>query len=156
MPVLEAALPGESLPWSFALFVGTLGIAPAKILYQPENAFSFGFAKVVHSATLEDGETEMFVVRVADAPAAKALARAFTDGFLQYGEKVEGPPGLAYVEDQYIARVAAASAAGRFVVGVRGAEDAKAASSVHARLAEAVAGLPDTLDDAVQKQAGEY
>ena len=52
---LASGLPGEELPWAYALFVGRLGLEPGAVSYQPENAFSFGFSRDLWSALLEDG-----------------------------------------------------------------------------------------------------
>jgi hypothetical protein len=135
------AVAAEPLPWSFDLFAG-LGVAPAKISFQPENAFSFGFAKDVHSGLLPDGETELFVVLSSTEEAAKALAAQFSEGFLQYGRKIGVDGGVSWVQDQYLQRISGAKNLGRIVVGVRGASDVKAASSLIARLAERTKSIP--------------
>jgi len=140
--VLGAGLPGEPLPWNFALFVGELGLEPGTVSYTPENAFSFGFAKEVHSATLAD-ESEIFVIAQSSPEAAAELARSFTEGFLEYGSEAGQAAGVQWVEDRYIRTVAGAKSAGSFTVGVRGAPDAAAAEAALTRLEAAVLNLPE-------------
>jgi hypothetical protein len=127
----------EPLPWSFDLFAG-LGVAPGKISFYPENAFSFGFARDVHAGLLPDGETELFVVEAATEEAAKALSAQYFEGFLQYGRKAGANGGVSWVEDQYLHRISGAKNQGRFVVGVRGASDVKAAGEWILKLGERV------------------
>ncbi|MEQ9502284.1 MAG: hypothetical protein RIT81_35765 [Deltaproteobacteria bacterium] len=138
---LAKGLEGEALPWSYALFVSGLGINPGKVSYQPENAFGFSFASDVHTAMLEDGETEVFVVSQADAAAATALAKSFDKGFLQYGEVSKTDGGVKWVADRYLNRVSGAKAADVFVVGVRSAEDVEKATAALAKLEAAVAKM---------------
>jgi hypothetical protein len=139
---LDAGIPGEPLPWNFALFVGELGLEPGDISYTPENAFSFGFAKEVHSALLAD-ESEIFVVAAGSPEAAADLAGRFTAGFLEYGSEAGRSAGVQWVEDRYIRTVAGAKSAGAFTVGVRGAPDPAAAEAALGRLEAAVLNLPE-------------
>jgi hypothetical protein len=140
--VLGRELPGEPLPWNFALFVGQLGIEPGRLAYTPENAFSFGFAREVHSALLPD-ESEIFVVARDSPGAAAELAGRFTAGFLEYGSEAGESGGVQWIRDRYIGTVSGARAAGAFTVGVRGAPDEAAAEAALARLETAVLNLPE-------------
>lgn len=130
------ALEGEPLPWAFQLFIGRLGLEPGALAYMSENAFGFSdFASDVHAGRLGD-ETELFVKVCADAAAAAAVAKQFQEGFLGYG-KAEGP----WVVDEYINTYSGAVSEGAWVVGVRGAPDAKAAVAGLARLKGALEGF---------------
>jgi hypothetical protein len=151
--IVAEKMQSEPLPWSFDLFIG-LGAQPAKIAYYPENAFSFGFAKDVHAALLPDGETELFVVAAASEEAAKALARQFSEGFLQYGRTVGADGGVSWVEDQYLQRISGAKAAGRMVLGVRGAAGAKEASGLIGRLGERVKSVSVEAAPAMETKRG--
>jgi hypothetical protein len=148
---LAAGLPSEPLPWAYALFAGKLGLAPADVSYQPENAFSFGFARDVWSATLEDGETELFVVVRTDPAGAAELAGRFLEGFQQYGE----PMGERWVRDRYLGTVAGAESSGEWVLGVRGAPGTKAAWDALGRLSLAVASLPEEVVERARAAAAE-
>jgi len=135
--VLQAALPAGTQSWAETLFGERLGIAPGRLAFQPENAFSFGFAKDVYVATLDDGDTELFVTTAADPAAARALAARFEKGFLEYGETA--PRGnLTWVKDRYLGSFARAASVGDKVVGVRGAARIEDAEKALARLSEAV------------------
>ena len=135
--VFQAALPAGVRSWGHALFADRLGIAPGRVAFQQENAFSFGFAKDVYVATMDDGETELFVTTAADATAASVLARRFEKGFLEYGEPVPRADGT-WVKDRYLGSFARAASVGAKVVGVRGAARIEAAEKALARLSEAV------------------
>lgn len=147
-----AALPGEALPWSYGLFVA-LGVAPSKVSYQAENAFSFGFAKDVHSGVLADGDTELFVVAMKDETAARALAKQFEKGFADYGTPKEELGGATWIEDRYLSRYSGVASAGRFVVGVRSAADARSGAEHLAKLRAATASLPRDLGPATKAPA---
>jgi len=122
---------GETdLPWPHRLLTERLGVAPDRVAFHRENAFSFGFAKEVYAAELED-ESEMFVV-VSTSP--EALAAQFMDGFASYGER-EGD----LVKDRYQGIYSVAAVAGDSVVGVRGAPDAETARAQLVRIKQAVA-----------------
>jgi hypothetical protein len=132
----EAELPGESLPWGYALFVGRMGKNPGEISYAPENAFSFGFARRVYSVVME-GETELFVTPADTEAGAEELAGRFMDGFRNYGSD-EGE----FVRDRYRGTYAMATAAGPWVIGFLRATDTAAALEALAELADAVADMP--------------
>jgi hypothetical protein len=132
----ESELPGEALPWGFALFVGRLGMNPGAVSYAPENAFSFGFARNVYSASLED-DAELFVTPASDESAASELADRYVDGFLQYGAR-EGD----LIKDRYLGTYATVTASGPWVVGIRRAIDIDAARQAVAELANVVKELP--------------
>ena len=138
---LEAALPGEALPWAWALFVGRLGMDPGAISFTAENAFSFGFAKDVWSARRSD-ETELFVVATAGDAAATDLAGQFTAGFTEYGDAAGTSNGVSWAADRYLKTVSGAKSTGRWVIGVYGAPDLATAEAQLARISEAVRGLP--------------
>ncbi len=142
-----ATVPGEALPWSYGLFLG-LGIGPGQVSYQPQDAFSFGFAKDVHVGLASDGETELFVSPQADENTAKALVDSYLAGFVQYGEKVPGTGGGSWIQDRYLAKVSTATVRGRFVVGVKGAADVPAGQKWLEQLMKAVDGLPKDLPSA--------
>ena len=78
-----------------------LGLPPDRLQYAAENAFSFGFARNVSSVTLDDGETELFVLPAGDAAKATVLATKFEEGFLSYGEKAV-VTDVTWVKDRYL------------------------------------------------------
>ena len=84
----------------------------------------------------------MFVVVAADPGAARALAAEFTRGLLEYGTKAGGDGGITWIADRYLATIAGVTASDRFVTGVRGAPDCKAAGDALARLQAALRALP--------------
>lgn len=149
---LAEGLPGEALPWSYTLFVSGMGVNPGKVSYQPENAFAFEFASDVHTALLEDGETEIFVVSQPTAEEAAALAEKFEAGFLGYGSVKATEGGVAWVADRYLDRVSGAKQSGVFVFGIRSAEDVEAAKAALEKLEQSVAKLPpEVVERAKQK-----
>lgn len=134
----EADLDGEALPWSYALFLGKLNLAPDAIAYFTENAFGFSdFATDVNVGRLAD-ETELFVKISADNAAASKLAEQFNQGFLGYGEAQAG----GFISDRYIQTLSKTASQGPWVYGVRGAPDVAAASAGMQRLARALEGFP--------------
>lgn len=137
----EGGISAGEKPWTVALFGDALGLPPDRLQYAAESAFSFGFARNVSSATLDDGETELFVLPAGDVGKAKALAAQFEKGFLSYGEKavVAGEP---WVKDRYLGAFSRAKAAGTFVVGVRGAPETAKGAEALAKLEKAVLALP--------------
>lgn len=137
----EAGIAAGERPWTASLFGDALGLPQDRLLYTAENAFSFGFARNVTSATLDDGETELFVLPAGDEAKAKALAAQLEEGFLSYGSKVE-TAGAAWVKDQYLETYARTLAAGTMVVGVKGAADPAKAAGLLAKLEKAVRALP--------------
>ena len=132
----RADLPGEALPWGHALFVGQMGMSAGSVSYVPENAFSFGFARNVYSATLED-ESELFLTPAGSAAAATDLAERFRDGFRNYGSD-EGD----FIKDRYLGSYALVSTAGPWVIGVRRATDTARARAAVASLADVVRDWP--------------
>jgi hypothetical protein len=137
----ETGLAAGEKPWTVALFGDALGLPQDRLQYTAENAFSFGFARNVTSATLDDGETELFVVPAGDEAKATELAARFEEGFLSYGTKVEAA-GATWVKDQYLDTFAQTVAAGTMVVGVKGASDPAKASALLGKLEKAVRALP--------------
>ena len=137
----EGGIAAGEKPWTVALFGDALGLPPDRLQYTAENAFSFGFAKNVTSATLDDGETELFVLPAADATKATALSAKFEEGFLSYGEKAEAA-GVTWVKDRYLSTFARTLVAGTMVVGVRGAPERAKAAEALAKLEKAVRALP--------------
>ncbi|MBK9965875.1 MAG: hypothetical protein IPP07_13610 [Holophagales bacterium] len=139
----EGGIAAGEKPWTVALFGDALGLPPDRLQYTAESAFSFGFARNVSSATLDDGETELFVLPAGDEGKAKALSAQFEKGFLSYGEKavVAGEP---WIKDRYLGAFSRAKAAGTFVVGVRGGPEVAKAAEALAKLERAVLALsPD-------------
>ncbi len=137
----EGGISAGEKPWTVALFADALGLPPDRLQYAAENAFSFGFAKNVTSATLDDGETELFVLPAGDAAKAKTLSAKFEEGFLSYGEKVAAA-GASWVKDRYLSTFSRTVAAGTMVVGVRGAPDPAKGAEALAKLEKAVLALP--------------
>ena len=137
----EGGIAAGEKPWTVALFADALGLPPDRLQYAAENAFSFGFAKNVTSATLDDGETELFVLPAGDAAKAKTLSAKFEEGFLSYGEKVAAA-GASWVKDRYLSTFSRTVAAGTMVVGVRGAQDMAKGAEALAKLEKAVLALP--------------
>ncbi|MHB8796845.1 MAG: DUF6599 family protein [Thermoanaerobaculia bacterium] len=137
----EAGLEAGEKPWTVALFGDALGLTQDQLQYTAENAFSFAFARNVTSATLDDGETELFVLPAEDEAKATDLAARFEEGFLSYGTKTE-TAGATWVKDQYLETYARTVAAGTMVVGVKGAPDPVKAGAFLAKLEAAVRALP--------------
>jgi hypothetical protein len=131
-----ATLPGEPLPWGYALFVGKMGADAGAVSYTRENAFSFGFASNVYSASLDD-ESELFVTPTASEADASDLAGRFVDGFMRYGTK-EGDA----VKDRYVGTYAMVESEGQWVVGVRRAPNPDAARSAVDTLVDLVKDYP--------------
>lgn len=160
--VLTGSLEGAERPWSEDLFVEVLGLPAEAVGFVAANAFSFGFARGVHTARLPDGETDLFVVPTGSEHDAQALSRQFIEGFLSYGSAGEHA-GQTVVTDRYLKRVAVAAAQGPFVVGVAAAPDPEAAVSwlgkLRAGLREAPAGLRtralSEVERAAQNQSGD-
>jgi hypothetical protein len=141
---LVEGLPAEPLPWAYALFVGEMGLKPGGVSYSAENAFSFGFARDVYAALLEDGETEIFVVALGDEAQASELAERFTSGFRQYGKPTgSGKEPVRWSADRYIGTISGALALDSWVLGVRGAASLEGAQAAMTRLRRAVSALPE-------------
>lgn len=136
----DDAVEGAALPWAFALFVGELGARVRDVAYEPENAFSFGFATEVFTAR-RAGHTEIFV-RLTEGPAAaETLARRFEEGFASIGEAVRGPGGARLAKDRFLGDLSAVTTVGRLVAGVRGAPDVATAVAELETLRKAVASI---------------
>ena len=148
MAVASAVATGEK-PWTVTLFGDSLGIPAGRLNHAAENAFSFGFARNVTWGTLEDGETELFVMPAPDEATAADFAAKFEEGFLNYGEKVTAN-GAVWVKDRYLSTFARALPAGLMAVGVRGAKDPAQAAVPLEKLRAAAAALPP---DVVKKAA---
>jgi len=146
----DAGVAAGERPWTAALFGDALGLGADRLQYTSENAFSFGFAKNVTSATLDDGETELFVLPAGDEEKARDLAARFEEGFLSYGTTAESA-AATWVKDQYLDTYARALAAGTMVVGVKGAPDPAKAAKLLAKLEAAVRALPP---EVARKAAG--
>jgi len=150
LDVFRSAIPGEELPWGFAFFSDRLKLPASAVTYVKNNAFSFGFARDVYKASLSPADSkddmEAFIVALADAGAAKAMASEYTDGFASMGKPAgKGPGGTPWVEDEFLATFSGASAIERWVVGVRGAPSKAQATAELERLRQAVGALPDEL-----------
>jgi len=137
----EGGIAAGEKPWTVALFGDALGLPPDRLHYTAENAFSFGFAKNVTSVTLDDGETELFVLPAGDATESTTLSERFEKGFLSYGEKAEAV-GARWVKDRYLSTFARTLVVGTMVIGVRGAPDPAKAAEALAKLEKAVRALP--------------
>ena len=143
---LAAHLPGEPLPWAYALFAGQLGLEPSKVSFMPENAFSFGFARDVYSARLDD-DSEIFVAVAPTEPAAKELAAQFEAGFAELSDDVSAAQGIRWARDRYQATLAGVLADGRWVLGVRGAPDLARGRASFDRLRGGLRALPTEVVD---------
>jgi hypothetical protein len=140
---LSAGLASSERPFAQKLFEEALGVAPDKISFLAENAFSFGFASRVHTAQLPD-ESDAFLVATRSPADAAALAARFEKGFLDYGEKVtEG--GVTWVKDRYLAAFSRVLAQGPLVVGVRAAPSVAAGAATLAKLGKAATALPSNI-----------
>lgn len=152
----EAELPGEPLPWGYALFVGRLGMEVGTVSYATENAFSFGFATNVYSAELEGGG-ELFVTPTGTDADAATLVEQFKNGFRNYGTN-EGD----FIKDRYLGSYATVVAAGPWVVGILRAPVTGPARTAVDELAAVVKDMPlpvfesqAPVEDAVEESAEE-
>jgi hypothetical protein len=151
--VLSAGLEGSDVPWSYALFMGPLGISPSAISYRRENAFSFAFADDVHIARLPDSEAEYFVSARKSATQATKMRGHYIKGFATIGEVVEDKADGGWVKDRYLGQFSGAGTIGRVVVGIRGAEDLARGKKALEALRAALASFE--IPDVSQPQAGE-
>jgi hypothetical protein len=150
LDVFRRELPGEELPWGFAFFGDQLKLPASTVTYVTSNAFSLGFARDVYKASLSPADSkedlEVFVVALADAAAAKAMAAQYTEGFGSMGKPAgQGPGAVQWIEDEFLATFSGASAVERWVVGVRGAPSLERAKAELARLREGIAALPEAV-----------
>jgi len=143
--VLAAHLPSEPLPWAYALFAGQLGIDPGRVAFMPENAFSFGFARDVYAARLED--SEIFVVAAPTEAAAKELAQRFEKGFADLADDVRTASGVRWARDRYLATLAGVVTDGRWLIGVRGAPDVARGRAALDGLRAGLRALPSEVID---------
>jgi hypothetical protein len=126
-----AKLPGDKLPWAYAVLTGRLGVKPADIEFIREDAFSIGGATEVYSAKT-GGDMQAFVSRRASADEAKALAAKFVEGFKAFDKPEPSPAGAApdvvFLKNEYNGALDAVTTEGPFVVGVRLAPDVATAA----------------------------
>lgn len=167
LEVFRREIRGAELPWGFALFVEQLKLPASAVTYVKNNAFSFGFARDVYKASLSAADAkddmEAFVVALADAAAASAMASEYTAGFSSLGKPAgQGPGGVRWVEDEFLATFSGAIAVERWVAGVRGAPTQAQAAAELDRLRQGIAALPEAVraravpSPAVEEPAGEY
>lgn len=149
---LGAGIKGEPLPWSYGLFVGSLGIDPGKISYFVENAFSFAFARDVWAARPKgkDDDLELFVAARGTAAEARDLAGKLHKGFLGFGTAAGKEAGVPLVKDQFLNAFTAVTSSDRWVLGVRGAATKEMLAAELARLQNALAQAPQALKDRAQ------
>jgi hypothetical protein len=150
LDVFRRAIPGEELPWGFAFFSDQLKLPASAVTYVKSNAFSLGFARDVYKVSLSPADSkedmEAFVVALADAEAAKAMAAQYTEGFGSMGKAAgQGPGGVKWVEDEFLATFSGASAVERWVVGVRGAPTRARAAAELERLRQGIGALPEAV-----------
>lgn len=137
---IEEGLAVEKASASLASVFDALEISPGDVRFQPENAFSFGFAKNVYIAKLTD-DAELFVAAGESEEAASALATQFVDGFASLGE-IETQAGQRFVKDRYLSTFSAARAQRSIVLGISGSPTPDAANAELARLSAAIEKLP--------------
>jgi hypothetical protein len=150
LDVFRRELAGEALPWGFAFFVDQLKLPASSVTYVMSNAFSLGFARDVYKASLSPADSredmEAFVVALADAEAAKGMAKQYADGFGSMGKTAgQGPGDVKWIEDEFLATFSGAAAVERWVVGVRGAPSLERAKAELARLRDGIAALPEAV-----------
>ena len=145
--LMSSSLAGEPLPWAYALLMGSLGVPPDRISYNPKNAFSFSFAQDVWTVRPKgkDDDLELFVA-VRHKPAdAKKLAADLGRGFLELGKAAGKLGGATVIQDNFLNTFTAATASDRWVLGARGAASKAALEKEIARLENAVAVAPAEL-----------
>jgi hypothetical protein len=133
-------LPAAPMPFAYALFAA-LGVAPAKVTFEAENALSFGFATEVYEAAIDE-DTQVFVARRRDAKDAEALAEQFAKGFAEYGTQTGNRSGVRWFKDRYLERVSTAVARDNLVIGVYRAADEKTGAALFSKLVAAAGGKP--------------
>jgi hypothetical protein len=143
---LVSALPAGELPWAFTLLAGALGVPPADIAFQTEDAFSLSVGERVHVGEIDEDGTALYLsVTGGDAAAVEARAAAFRKGFARLGEEKPDASGRPWIEDRYLSRVSTAAAAGPFVAGVYSAADLEAGAAALERLLKALEEMPADL-----------
>lgn len=144
--LMNAQFPPGKLPWTYALFVGSLGASPGAIRYQKENAFSFGFASDVYSAVVPGSkETEVFIMKRSSPADATKLANQFAEGFAGYGSALKPPAGhseAVLVNNEFINTVEGVEPFRNFVLGIRFAKSAGEAVSWMEKVKSALQKLP--------------
>jgi hypothetical protein len=146
---LNAAIPGQPLPWAYGLFVGELGLDPGRVTYYPDNAFSFSFAQDVWAARPK-GKTddlELFVAARSGAAEARALATALRKGFAQFGEPAGKLDGVPILKDQFLGAFTVVVPVDRWVLGVRGAASKDMLQAELGRLQQSLAHAPASLKE---------
>jgi hypothetical protein len=147
LTLFRQALPGEELPWAFSLFVDQLKLQASQVSYSRENAFSFGFANDVYKATLSPADSqdnmEAFVAVKADAATASRAAGEYQKGFRGLGVPAgQTKAQVPLFKDEFLGSFSTATSHERFVIGVRGAPDAKRAQEVLESLHAGLSALP--------------
>jgi uncharacterized protein DUF6599 len=116
--------PAEKLPWTYALFVGQLGVSPGQIKYEKENAFSLSFVDNVYTATVPGStETSYFISKRPDEKQAGDLAKELAKSFSEYGKILKQSPLL--ISNDYIQAVDGIQTYRDYVIGVRYAKTEK-------------------------------
>jgi hypothetical protein len=134
---LIAHFPSEKLPWTYALFVGQLGVSPGQIKYEKENAFSLSFANQVYTATIPGStETSYFISKRSGPQEAGDLAKQLAKSFSEYGKILKESPLL--ISNEYIQAVDGIQAFQDYVIGVRYAKSEKDAIDSMNRLKAAL------------------
>ncbi len=146
LELFRSELPGEELPWAYALFVDQLKLSASRVKYMKANAFSFGFANDVYSATVSPpdarDDVEAFVTVAADAENARSLAAKYHEGFASLGVAAgKTASGVALFKDEFLGTLSAATATDRWVIGMRGAAKPDEVEQMLSRLAAGLAAL---------------
>lgn len=135
--VLLAKFPAEKLPWTFALFVGQLGVSPGQIKYEKENAFSLSFANNVYTALIPGTtETSYFITKRSGSQEAENLTKQLAKSFSEYGKVLKQSPLL--ISNDYIQAVDGLETYKDYVIGVRYAKSEKDAINCMDRLKAAL------------------
>lgn len=156
--VFREKLAAGELPWAFGLFVDQMKLHPGQVSYQPENAFSFGFARDVYKAALSAADSkedmEAFVSVKADAGAAIAEVAKYQNAFRDAGADAgHTPAGVALFKDEFLGSFSGANASERWVFGVHGAPTAERAAEVLEQLKAGLAALPEAIRARAQPSA---
>ncbi|HVZ34320.1 MAG TPA: DUF6599 family protein, partial [Polyangiaceae bacterium] len=156
--VFREKLAAGELPWAFGLFVDQMKLHPAQVSYQPENAFSLGFARDVYKAALSPADSkedmEAFVSVKADASAASADVAKYQSAFRDAGAAAgQTPAGVALFKDEFLGSFSGATASERWVFGVHGAPSAERAVQVLDQLKAGLVALPEVVRARAQPSA---